>query len=256
MRKLLTGLTVAAALAFASSTQAADGLVDFTWNACTPIVQDVTTTVAGPISLYISVLGIDVPLQAYETTFIYGSATGDYPDAWAFDPTGCQGSSFVTIDHLAPAAVSKSCPTMQGASASVQVKDVGKVPLSDQGTGYLGTNMRVSLFNAFPNNVGGVPTGVTPLIGTRYFLERVLFDHTFSVPGATTAGLTCGGYGTPMCFKIIRANYLDLSGLEFKFGRNVDGNGVEFVTFNGGTACSAVPAKAATWGAIKSQYRN
>jgi len=252
MRKLLTGLTVAAALAFASSTQAADGLVDFSWNACTPVVQDVTSSTPGAFSLYVSVLGIDVPHQAYETTFIYGDASGGVPDAWRFDPVGCQGSSFVTIDHLAPAAVAKTCPTFQGALASVQVKDVAFVPPSDQGTGYLGTNMRVSLFNAYPN--GGA--GITPVIGTRYFLERVLFDHSFSVQGATNPGVDCGNWANPICFKMARANYLDLGGFEIPFGRNVGAGQPLFVTFNGGTACSAVPAKAATWGAIKNQYRN
>ena len=119
MRNLLTGVTVAAVLAFASSAQANDGLVDMSWNGCAPVVQDLRTSTAGPYSLYILVTGFDQPHQAYETTFIYGDASGNVPDAWRFDPIGCQGSSFVTIDHLAPAAVAKTCPTFQGALASV-----------------------------------------------------------------------------------------------------------------------------------------
>jgi hypothetical protein len=255
MRNLLTGLTVAAALAFASSSQANDGLVDMSWNGCTPIVQNLSTTTPGAYSLYISVIGFDQPHQAYETTFIYGDASGNVPDSWRFDPAGCQGSSFVTIDHLAPAAVSKTCPTFQGALASVQVKDVGFVPPSDQGTGYLATNMRVSLYNAYPP---GIPATVGT---TRYFLERVLFDHTFSVQGATTPGVDCGNWANAICFKMIRAHYLlpPDNPLDIPFGRDNGGPGLPlFVTFNDPTfsSCSAVPSKPATWGAIKNQYRN
>jgi len=209
----------------------------------------VTSSTPGEFSLYVSVLGIDQPHQAYETTFIYGDGTSNVPDAWRFDPPGCQGSSFITINHLAPAEVAKSCPSFQGGLASVQVKDVAFVPPSD---GYAGTNLRVSLFNAYPPGVMTVDRD------TRYFLMRVLFYHNDSVAGATTPGVDCGGWETPMCFRIIRAIYLDLNGTELPFGRNVAPGAPLIVTFNGLNPpgnCGGVPAHPTTWGAIKHQYR-
>ena len=250
MRNLLTGLTVAAALAFASSTQAADGLVDFSWNNCTPVVQDVTSSTPGIFGLFVSVIGMDVPQQGYETTFIYGDASGGVPDAWAFDPAGCQGSGAVALAWIAPNAVKLTCPSFQGLLASVQVSAVDKVPPSDQGTGYLGTNMRVTLLNTYPPGIS------TVLAATRYFLMKVSFDHSISVQGATTPGADCGNWANPICFKMTRANYLDMANLEHPFGRNVAPGAPLFVTFNGNSACGAVPNRPVTWGAIKNQYRN
>jgi hypothetical protein len=246
---MLSGLAALAVLGFASTSQAADGVIDLSWNACAPVVQDITTTTPGQYSLYASVLGIDVAHQAYEVTLLYSNASSTVPDAWRFDPAGCQGSSFVTIDHLAPSVVAKTCPSFQGALQSVQVKDVAFVPPSDTGSGYLTTNMRISLYNAYP---AGIPT-TNPL--TRYFLMRVLFDHTFSVVGPTTPGVNCGGFEESICFKLARANYLDLNGAEHPFGRAVASGAPLFVTFNGPAGCAGVPAQPKTWGQIKNQYR-
>ena len=254
MRKLLTGLTVLAALAIAGSSHAATGTVDMTWTSCTG-TQDITSTTPGVFNIFVSVIGFDQAHQAYESTFIYGDATGGVQDAWRFDPNGCQGvASLGTISHLAPGSVSKVCPSFQGALQSVQVKAIDFVPPSDTGSGYLQTNMRCTLFNAYPNGGAGSPN-FNPLV--RYFLMEVSFDHSFSIQGPTVdPNVACGGWAAPVCFKLARANYLDLAGSEIPFGRNVNGSGQLIATFNGGAACTAVPARAATWGSIKNQYRN
>jgi hypothetical protein len=117
-------MAVLAMVAVAGTSHAADGVIDMSWNVCAPVQQDLTTSTPGQYSLYTSVLGIDQAHQAYEVTYIYANSSSTVPDAWRFDPAGCQGSSFVTIDHLAPSAVAKVCPSFQGALQSVQVKDV------------------------------------------------------------------------------------------------------------------------------------
>jgi hypothetical protein len=250
MRNLLKGVTVAAALAFASTSQAAVGLVDMSWDACTPIVQDKTTTAPGSYTIFVSVLGIDQSHQGYETAFIYADASGTVPDAWRFDPVGCQGTPYYTIDHL---SLAKSCPSFQGTLQSVQVKDIGFVPPADPG-GYNQNYMRVTLYNAYPN--GGL--GITASPAVRYFLMGVTFNHTYSVVGATVPGVSCGNFENKLCFKMIRNYYLDLGGNNVTMDRNVAPGAPLYVTFNdiNGTSCGSVPAKAATWGAIKSQYRN
>ena len=247
MRKLLTGLMVLAALAFTSTSWAANGTVEMAWNGCVG-VQDITTTAAGQYSLYLSELGNDVPNNAYQVRVIYGDQTQNVPDAWRFDAAGCQGSSFITLDHLAPATVVKTCPSFQGALQSLQIKDCSFTPPVDP---YATTTMRIVLANSYP-------AGVTPNPAQRYFLARFLFDHSFSVAGPTNPGVNCGGFDSPICFKLTTATYLDMSPQpqEISFDRNVAPGAPLFVTFNGGAACSAVPARPATWGAIKGQYRN
>ena len=89
---------------------------------------------------------------------------------------------------------------------------------------------------------------------TRYFLERIQFDMNAAVVGPGTPDVTCGGLEVPMCFALTYATWVDLAGNEIPFNRS---NPSPAVTFNGPIPCPwVVPAKATTWGSIKSQYRN
>lgn len=108
--------------------------------------------------------------------------------------------------------------------------------------------MRLVLANSYPN---GVST-VDPL--TQYHLARFVFDHTNSVVGPGTAGQTCGGLESSMCFQLITAIYVDLNGQEGTFDRPFHLT----ATMNDAqlTTCAAIPARATTWGQIKNQYRN
>lgn len=248
MRKLLSGVMVLAALAFASTSQATDGTIEMAWNGCVGLPDIASPAAAGQYSLYVSEVGNNVQHQAYQVRVIYGDNTQNVPDAWRFDAAGCQGSSFITIDHLAPATVVKTCPSFQGALQSLQIKDTAFTPPTDP---YATTTMRLVLANAYP--VGTVGNG------GRMFLARFLFDHSFSVAGPTDPGNNCGGFEKSMCFKLSVGTYLDMStpANEIPFVRNVAPGAPLFVTFNGdGGACAAVPAKSATWGSIKGQYRN
>ena len=242
MRKLLTGLTVLAALGFAGTSQAANGTIDVSWNQCTPTVTDITTTTPGAYGLFLSVLGMDVPHTAYEVNVIYGNASQVVPDAWRFDAAGCQGAAYISLDHLPPSSVSKTCPALQGNASSLQIKDVSFAPAN---LGYATTLLRITLANSYP-------AGQTPVITQRYFLARFNFDHSFSVAGPGTPGSNCGDWDQPVCFKLSRANYVDLPGAEHPFGRPA----VVQVSFQGPSACAFVPVHAKTWGQIKNQYRN
>lgn len=253
MRKLLTLMVVITGLGVATTGHAANGTVDMTWGVtCTPIVADITPT-AGPTSLIISELGNDQMHNAYQVRFIIGSAARTVPDAWRFDAAGCQGSAFITINHLPPATASKTCPAFQGASASIQIKDFS---FNGPGSGYDATTIRGVLANTYP-------AGFTSVGATRYFLAQFIFDHTFSVSGAGTPGADCGGFETPMCIALLQGpvgssqagttSYLrQADGVEVAFDRGAN----NYATALGTGGCPAVPAQAATWGQIKSQYRN
>lgn len=245
MRKLLTTMSALAALALAAPVHAADGTFNLSWDTCTGPLDKTIGAAAPAASLYGSVIGFDVPFKAYQVQMIWGnSGTTTVPDSWRFDAPGCQSSSFITILHLAPAAVVKTCPTLQGPVSSIQIKDVSKV--STSAAPYDGDYLRLTMANALGDNV------VTPVAATRYFVVGAVFDHTFSVVGATTPGLTCGGVEQPICIATIIATYLDAAGAEWNWGMG----GNRGATVNGSAGCPQSPVKNTTWGAIKSQYRN
>lgn len=233
-----------------ATTASAVPAVNISWDSCTG-PSDKAILPGTQASLYASVLGMNEPHTGYQLKIRL--ATGlpsGLPDAWRFDPTGCQGSAFLTIDHLAPAAVVKVCPSLQGALPSLQIKDYAY----DAMTGVALTQ----LANAYPNGGLGNTTNVNP--AQRYFMGRWLFDHSFSVLGATTPGVDCGGLGSAICQASVTLNanqppasYVTVPGVEVPFAFQN-----QFVTTNGnigGFCPGATPAAPRTWGSIKNQYR-
>jgi hypothetical protein len=190
-----------------------------------------------------SVLGHSQPHQAYQVFVMLGSAhAGALRDAWRFDAAGCQGSSRITIDHLAPAFLGKACPSFQGALASIQIKDYS----FDAATG----KARAVLANKYP---AGNFTEVNP--AQRYFLAQFLFDHSFSTNGPSDPGNTCGGLDVAICAHITRTSWLSPDGVETQWPL-----AQEYLTANdpdqSQDPCGFyVPAVRATWGGIKAQYR-
>jgi hypothetical protein len=234
----VTRFLVSILLLGVASNAFAAGAVSLNWDSCVgPIDKAVP---AGTMQLFESVLGQSLPHQAYQVQVTLGSP-GGIRDAWRFDPAGCQGSSFITINHLAPASVVKVCPTFQGTAQSVQVKDYSYDALTGKA--------KLSLYNAYPpaNNVQINPA-------QRYFLGQIIFDHTFSVAGPTDPGANCGGVEAPVCLHITSASWLDPAGAEFPWGI-----AQEFVTANDPANTShcpgATPATSTTWGNLKNQYR-
>jgi hypothetical protein len=230
---------VGAALLLPARAQAAAGTIDLSWNACSPLVADLDPTGPGPLSLYASVIGHSDPHDGYEVWGYLGDADDLLPDAWAFQQGGCQGSSRFQVDHLPPAEVASACPAFQGDLVSLQIKAFQRATPS---SGFPQTLGNFVIANVYPKGVGN------PDPNQRQFLARFLFDHTHSVPGATS-GDQCGGYERSLCFFLhpARLNYVH-QGIESRFTP-----GQVFVTFRG--ECKSVPAAGATWGQIKGRYR-
>jgi len=120
--------------------------------------------------------------------------------------------------------------------------------------------------------VGYANTVQTPDPLRRYQLSSIRFDHTYSVEGPGTPGATCGGFEQPVCFALFPragrltgscfgyagyedASFLDAAGQpqEFGFGQPYLSFGREPGVWQ--WCFEATPARAATWGAIKSPYR-
>ena len=225
-----------------ATTASAQGAVSLNWDSCTGPINKQILPGSGVANLYASVLGHDQPHQAYQVWIRLGSGSaGPLRDAWRFDAAGCQGSSFLTINHLAPAAVVKVCPTFQGPLTSFQLKEYQWDALTGKATTYLADTYPAG------NNTQIVPT-------VRYFLVNWAFDHTFSVDGATTPGADCGGLETPVCGHIFRASWLTPAGAEFPWAISQ-----EYVTSrdpNNDSRCpGATPAENKTWGSLKAQYK-
>jgi hypothetical protein len=241
MLKLRIGMMILSFLAFAGVSHAAIGTVDMTWDGCTGPV-DKTTNVAAPYSIFVTVIGHDEGHKGYDVRIIYGNASQQVPDAWRFDANGCEGSSLVTMDFN-----SKACPRFQQ-NSSGNVGPITKVEFSPPFDPYPVTLMRALFAWVYSPDV----TAVNP--GTRYLLVRIGFDLSQAVPGPGTPGITCGGFEEPMCFRLSNASFLDTNNVEKLFNRS---NPMLAVSFNGAGVCpGAVPAKPATWGSIKGQYRN
>ena len=236
-RLLLSALLLAAS----ATTTFAQGAVSLSWDTCTGPVNK-TIAPGTQAGLHASVLGHNQPHQAYQVFIRLGSRSAMH-DAWRFDAAGCQGSSFISIDHLVPSAIAKTCPAFQGALASIQIKDYSY----DAGTG----RARGVLANTYP---AGNNTQVNPV--QRYFLAHFRFDHLSSVGGPGDPGNSCGGLEVPVCFYFTKASWLTPGGVEVPWAY-----GQEYVTANdpaNSVGCPntiPVPAATKTWGAIKAQYK-
>jgi len=241
-------LIVASGLAFSAPAMPASGVVAISWDACDGPVRR-SWSGPGPYSIYVSVLGIDEPQKAYDIRVVYGDPSNRVPDAWAFQAGGCQAqlspTGFVP-EYVPPKSVAATCPAFMGTSSpSLQIMDIRTNPPTDFNTMSL---VRCVVANSYPHGVASMDAN------TRYFLASFTFDHAVSVDGEGTAGSTCGGASTPMCFRLDSASYLDMDGIEKPFDR--PGTGYQLITFETKSACSTeIPARLTTWGQIKSQYR-
>ena len=230
---------VACLLAIDGAASAAPGTISMSWGTCSPIVSDVANPPTGPLGLIFSVVGNDETHSAYQVRFLIASSTGEIPDAWRFDAAGC-GAGLLTVKHAPSPALAPSCPRFTGSGSwAIATEHFGALPEDP-------SILRGILMLQYD------PVTADP--GLRYFLAEFRFDHTYSVTGPTTPGVSCGGYETPLCFMFGSEpnSYLrEVDGVEVHFP-----HGNEVVTVHSGGEClPPVPATHSTWGQIKSQYR-
>jgi hypothetical protein len=228
---------------------AAPGYIEATWGLlCTPIVSNVESPASGPLTLIVSVTGNDETHLAYRLRFMIGDLSYVTPDAWRFDAAGCQASlgALVEMNPMPGGVMSKTCPAFKGnAFNSIEIKDYRPVspvyPFPE-------TMMQVTLYSTYP-------AGNTTSAAQRYHLGTFRFDHTFSVGGPSTPGVSCGGFDGPILLHF-RENSGQIREPFSSYFRHPDGMEVKFgwsgqtVTVNG-----SLPALETTWGHIKSAYR-
>jgi len=246
MRKLLTLLFMCSGLAAASLASAADGVVSMSWDTCVPPIDAATANKApgtAAVTAIFSVVGNDQAHKAHAVRFVASAADRTTPDAWRFDAAGCQTDAFITLLVVPPGALAKACPAFKGAN-NLDIKAYAPAGVASP---YQPTQMLGTIASAYDATPASVPA-------TTYFLGGFVFDHTFSVNGAGTPGADCGGNDIPFCLALIQnTSYLTPDGTEVSFTV-----GSNYLTYAATplAGCPSTPARAATWGQIKSQYRN
>ena len=223
-------------LGVTATVSSAQGVVSLGWQTCVGAIDRTMVQATGNKAIA-TVIGQSSPHQAYQVNIVAGS-TGGLRDAWRFDAGGCN-DGFLTMTHL-DASV-KSCPAFQGGEG-LQIKKWTYDPLTGKTLGIIA--------NAYAQT-----PALAPVPTTRYFLAEWNFDHTFSVPGPTDPGNTCGGLEVGVCLAIAYTAWLDMAGQEIPWTV-----GQSYVTANdpnNSTHCPGpVAVQAKTWGSLKSQYRN
>ena len=229
------------------------------WDTCAgPAVRALAPRTSA-VTIVLSVTGVDFAHQGFAASF---ALAGDDPhdcravdearrepaDAWRFDVVGCQGPGRARFDFASGATL--GCPWIGGAPAAPaygQHVDPAPSFLPPEWIRFLGT--------------ATYPTVPAPLAGQALLLFAVTLDLGDARAGAGTAG-TCGGLETPLYGVDAWSERVEsLACIERSLEAViVDADGVPRPIAPGGARLTldvtALPARAATWGAIKAQYRD
>ena len=176
-----------------------------------------------------------------------GGPGAQYPDAWRFDPSGCEPFGSFQAGQDAPPAVAATCPPLHGTVPSSLSKTFSYDAVTDAasivlGVGYLG-------------NLGQGNSGVANP-AQRMHLGVVRLVMTKAATGPTTPPTTCGGLEKPLCITITSAQWTNPPGTTFNWAI-----GNASITANdpqNASQCPGIgptPAQPSTWGTIKNQYR-
>jgi len=247
MKRALTMFAVTAAATAALSTAgwAQNPQAVLSWGAaCPTVVTNMNYTTKTTYPMYIAAKNLTAS-DANIGTDINLFIGRNVPDSWRFDDAGCQTGTQVTLNNSG----TKVCPALKGTNALAITQFQY---YSNEAPAVARENVRLAL--TYDN--------FTPVAGTTYIMWNLIFDHSFSDPGATVPP-DCGGAEQPLCiamtdpsmrdYESVKSGVLALTGIQepFTFAQPSDG----YVTWNGGSNCpQAVPTEPSTWGKVKALY--
>ena len=220
----------------------AAGVVSLTWDGCTGPLSKAVAPGSTP-ELYVSLIGQSDVLASYGFNLLFSRDCSDpnhpggaVPDAWRFDPAGCQGG-LLQIDAAVSPAIA-GCANL----GAVTVVPLARYDYVDATGGTVFHFTREFANGSF----------VTPDPSKRYLVVRLRFFQEFGVVGPSGPD-ACGGLETPLCIQLVDTRY---------------STGAAEVAWARANACVSVndpnrtsgcddptPARATTWGAIRGQYR-
>jgi DNA-binding beta-propeller fold protein YncE len=210
---------------FGTLTSAAGGNVRLSWNSCDPQRSDTSFAGPGPYTLVISAVGVPGPNDAHDTQIVIGPVV---PDAWRFEPGGCQPDGRV---QFLPDAFAPECLALLG---------VGPLAITDFSYDLDLHLAHVRLAIAY-NETDASPT-------QRYTLWKVVFDHSASIAGSDGDPATCDQAGAPVNLDATTEVLLS-SGTYWNLLRSPAD---KIATWNGGVGVPVLPM---TWGRLKALYR-
>ena len=210
----------------------------FLWDGCANGSDRKDFGGPGPYNLVLSAKGLSQTITGLQFEFYvqtmntscYGKPS--YPDAWRFEPGGCQSGRLSV-------ATGGAGPLCQGLSATHRTDQLN-VAFEPQS----GDLMIVRLTSSFDP--------VTPNPVNTYALAQFVFDHSLSTVGPSTAG-SCGNVDVGMCFTTSGAMLTGPSG-------NVDLFISQFTSVAWNVYANpwcgyCDPTQPATWGRIKALYK-
>jgi len=241
MRRLgLSATLVCGILIVATHDALGAARVHLSWDACPSALDDIEVAPGDGCRIALWVTGQEEPQRGYAARLVLVAGSGAFPDAWRFDEGGCQPEGMVAIYPFGPPTPTTGCRSLFSGGANPSwAAQFSYDPLDSHA--YIDVTVDYGSVSGAPN-----PT-------SSYWLIHAIFDHFYSAAGSSGSG-TCGGVTESICVRMQHGYYVS------EDGSHVDWSSEDDILHSGlvgsSQACSAVPARATTWGTIKSQYRN
>ena len=176
----------------------------------------------------VGVTGLAEPFTACTLDLEIAAQDGQpLPDAWRYDAVGCRG----------PAGVSWKTHVSPGTPCG-HLYDFASNPVPATSITYDGARLHLSLLLEVGAPADPLPSGESLVAIAR--LET---------------SPACDGAHEPTCFLLRSLRFRRPDGSWFEVDRPVPAITLNAASIDGPAACSAVPARAATWGGLKGMYR-
>jgi len=177
----------------------------------------------------VGVTGLAEPFTAFAVDIEIAAQDGQpLPDAWRFDEAGCRGTS----------GVSWKTKVSPGSSCG-SLYDFTESPIPATSITFDGARLHLSLLLEV-----GAPADPVPGAESLVAIARL-----------QSFGGSCEGADDPTCFLLRSLRFRRPDGSWFEAERPIAVITLNAASFDGPAACAAVPARAATWGAVKGTYR-
>jgi hypothetical protein len=226
-------------LGFAGAAYAASPRIDLAWTQCYGVTGWLTNrsyTGAANYDLQVSASNVTVDNvgEAYWGHDVVVTIGPNVPDAWRFDPQGCQTANFSEVTYITTAA-GASCPGLRNGE---------DVPVNTYAYNPVTGKAEVEGSDAYAAAGGRIPNP-----SQLYLLYRFRFPLDEDI---------CPGSLQPLCFHLTKAEFA--VGTEPALAYLVFGTPGQFwATWNdapNSLGCpGATPTQPSTWGRMKGLYR-
>jgi hypothetical protein len=230
------------------------------WGSC-PAFQGVNRYDPTSTSQTITVTGTGFSgtIRNIRCTIRIWAGGSQVPDAWRFDPAGCQGGRLALSQ-----SASATCPALRGTHA-VEFSRVDYLAYQPGGW--------VVAYESIHYGVAFDPIVADPT--TTYTIARLDIDHSNAILGGERLAGSCNCLERPLCISLFTVDYEDGAGVDHRVSWNIEAihwndpanilacpSGPDLCTpecvWGSDTTCVAsdpTPAAWHSWGRVKAGYR-